>query len=91
MFVTINGNELAVEVFGEEGAPVLIAHHGAPGLGSRAEPRATFAPFADTFRVVVFDARGSGRAVATRRSPTSSGPPTSMGCVSGSGPSRSSW
>lgn len=60
MFVTINGNELAVEVFGEEGAPVLIAHHGAPGLGSRAEPRATFAPFADTFRVVVFDARGSG-------------------------------
>ncbi|GLY85960.1 alpha/beta fold hydrolase [Actinoallomurus iriomotensis] len=60
MFVTINGNELAVEVFGDEGAPVLIAHHGAPGLGSRAEPRATFAPFADTFRVVVFDARGSG-------------------------------
>jgi proline iminopeptidase len=60
VFVTINGNELAVEVFGEEGAPVLIAHHGAPGLGSRAEPRATFAPFADTFRVVVFDARGSG-------------------------------
>lgn len=60
MFVTINGNELAVEVFGDEGAPVLIAHHGAPGLGSRAEPRATFEPFADTFRVVVFDARGSG-------------------------------
>lgn len=60
MFVTINGNELAVEVFGDEDAPVLIAHHGAPGLGSRAEPRATFEPFADTFRVVVFDARGSG-------------------------------
>jgi proline iminopeptidase len=60
VFVTINGNELAVEVFGDEGAPVLIAHHGAPGLGSRAEPRTTFEPFADTFRVVVFDARGSG-------------------------------
>jgi proline iminopeptidase len=60
VFVTINGNRLAVEVFGDEDAPVLIAHHGAPGLGSRAEPRATFAPFADTFRVVVFDARGSG-------------------------------
>jgi proline iminopeptidase len=60
VFVTINGNELAVEVFGDEDAPVLIAHHGAPGLGSRAEPRATFKPFADTFRVVVFDARGSG-------------------------------
>jgi proline iminopeptidase len=60
VFVTINGNDLAVEVFGDEGAPVLIAHHGAPGLGSRAEPRATFKPFADAYRVVVFDARGSG-------------------------------
>jgi proline iminopeptidase len=38
----------------------MITHHGAPGLGSRAEPRATFLPFADTFRVIVFDARGSG-------------------------------
>jgi proline iminopeptidase len=56
----INGNELEVEVFGADDAPVLIAHHGAPGLGSRAEPRATFRPFADTFRVIVFDARGSG-------------------------------
>lgn len=60
MFVTINGNQLAVEIFGDENAPVLIAHHGAPGLGSRAEPRASFGPLADTFRVVVFDARGSG-------------------------------
>jgi proline iminopeptidase len=56
----INDNELEVEVFGADDAPVLIAHHGAPGLGSRAEPRGTFAPFADTFRVIVFDARGSG-------------------------------
>lgn len=60
MRLTINDNELAVEVFGADDAPVLIAHHGAPGLGSRAEPRATFGPFADTFRVIVFDARGSG-------------------------------
>jgi proline iminopeptidase len=58
--LTINGNELEVEVFGADDAPVLIAHHGAPGLGSRSEPRATFSPFADTFRVIVFDARGSG-------------------------------
>jgi proline iminopeptidase len=56
----INDNDLEVEVFGADDAPVLIAHHGAPGLGSRSEPRATFAPFADTFRVIVFDARGSG-------------------------------
>ncbi len=60
MQLTINGNKLAVEAFGSKGAPVLIAHHGAPGLGSRAEPRATFGPLSDTYRVIVFDARGSG-------------------------------
>jgi proline iminopeptidase len=60
VFVEINGNKLAVEVLGPEDGPVLIAHHGAPGLGSRAEPRASFGALADTFRVVVFDARGSG-------------------------------
>jgi proline iminopeptidase len=59
--VEINGNRLAVEVLGPEGAPVLIAHHGAPGLGSRAEPRGSFGRLADTYRVVVFDARGSGQ------------------------------
>ncbi|MFP7761221.1 alpha/beta fold hydrolase [Marisediminicola sp. LYQ134] len=58
--VTINGNELAVEVLGPEGAPVILTHHGAPGLGSRAEPRASFGRLADQYRVVVFDARGSG-------------------------------
>lgn len=60
MFVEINGNRLAVEVLGPEGSPVLIAHHGAPGLGTRAEPRASFGALADTYRIVVFDARGSG-------------------------------
>ncbi|GAA1606604.1 alpha/beta hydrolase [Kribbella hippodromi] len=59
--VEINGNRLAVEVLGPAGAPVLIAHHGAPGLGSRAEPRASFGRLADTYRVIVFDARGSGQ------------------------------
>lgn len=59
--VEINGNTLAVEVLGPADAPVLIAHHGAPGLGSRAEPRASFGRLADTYRVVVFDARGSGQ------------------------------
>ncbi len=58
--VIINGNELAVEVLGPEGAPVILTHHGAPGLGSRAEPRASFGRLADEYRVVVFDARGSG-------------------------------
>jgi len=59
--VTINGCRLNVEVLGPENGPVLIAHHGGGGIGSLAEPKATFGPLADRFRVVVFDARGCGR------------------------------
>ena len=61
MFVEINGNKLNVEVMGPEDAPLVIVHHGAPGLGSLAEPRGSFGPLADTYRVLVFDARGSGQ------------------------------
>jgi proline iminopeptidase len=60
VFVTINGNDLNVEVLGPDRAPVLIAHHGGGGIGSLAEPKATFGPLADEMRVVVFDARGCG-------------------------------
>ena len=60
MFVNINGNDLNVEVLGPDDAPVLIAHHGGGGIGSLAEPKATFGPLADLMRVVVFDARGCG-------------------------------
>jgi proline iminopeptidase len=60
MRVRLNGAELEVEILGAEDAPVLIAHHGAPGIGSRAEPKASFGPLSDTYRVIVFDARGSG-------------------------------
>ena len=56
----INGAELVVEAFGPADAPAMIVHHGAPGLGSRAEPKRSFGPFADRMRVIVFDARGSG-------------------------------
>lgn len=42
MFVEINGNSLDVEVLGPEDGPVMIVHHGAPGLGSKAEPKASF-------------------------------------------------
>src|SRR5215475_10290880 len=65
MFVTINGNDLNVHVLGPEDAPVLIAHHGGGGIGSLAEPKATFGPLADEMRVVVFDARGCGRSQGT--------------------------
>jgi proline iminopeptidase len=65
MFVTINGNDLNVKVLGPDDAPVLIAHHGGGGIGSLAEPKATFGPLADEMRVVVFDARGCGRSQGT--------------------------
>src|SRR5258707_7887098 len=60
MNVTINGCALNVEVMGPEDGPVLIAHHGGGGIGSLAEPKSTFGPLSDLFRVIVFDARGSG-------------------------------
>jgi proline iminopeptidase len=60
MIVKINGANLNVEVLGEEGRPVLIAHHGGGGIGSLGEPKATFGPLSDLFRVVVFDSRGCG-------------------------------
>ncbi len=61
MIVDVNGAALNVEVLGPAGAPVLIAHHGGGGIGSLEEPRTTFGPLADMFRVIVFDARGCGR------------------------------
>jgi proline iminopeptidase len=61
MRVEINGNRLEIEVLGDDPAlPVMIVHHGAPGLGSRDEPRRGYGAFRDRFRVVVYDARGSG-------------------------------
>jgi proline iminopeptidase len=59
-FVTVNGARLAVQTLGEPDAPAIIVHHGAPGLGSRSEPVRSFGPFADDYRIVTFDARGSG-------------------------------
>ncbi|WP_026551767.1 alpha/beta hydrolase [Arthrobacter sp. H20] len=62
MILTINGNPLDVELLGDDpDAPLLIAHHGAPGLGSKGEPQTAFGPLSDLFRVLVFDARGSGK------------------------------
>ncbi|MDA4892673.1 alpha/beta hydrolase [Streptomyces sp. MS2A] len=59
-FETINGARLKLQILGDEGAPAIVVHHGAPGLGSRAEPVRSFGPFADAYRIVTFDARGSG-------------------------------
>ena len=66
MRLHVNGNPLEVEVLGDDPqAPVMIVHHGAPGLGSRAEPRTSFGSFSDRMRVIVFDARGSGHSGLT--------------------------
>src|ERR1700683_3579671 len=64
MIVTINDNDLNVEVLGPEGAPVLIAHHGGGGIGSLSEPKATFGQLADKPRVVVVAARRCGQSQA---------------------------
>ena len=59
MNVTVNDCGLFVNVAGQ-GSPI-IAHHGAPGLGSHATPKRAFQPLADAHTVITFDARGSGR------------------------------
>ena len=63
MFATINDTRLNVELLGDHSPdrPVMIVHHGAPGLGSLAEPKASFGPLSDEFPSLVFDARGSGQ------------------------------
>lgn len=65
MRVTINGSGLEVDVQGEPDAPVLIAHHGGPGIGDRVDLTDAFGAFADRFRVITYDARGSGASAET--------------------------
>lgn len=60
MKVLINGCRLNVEDLGPRDAPLVIAHHGGGGIGSLSEPRDTFGPLSDEYRVIVFDARGCG-------------------------------
>jgi len=60
MRVEINGNELEVDVQGPPDAPVLIAHHGGPGVSDRTLMTESFRPFADRFRIITFDLRGNG-------------------------------
>ncbi|RDW67590.1 hypothetical protein BP6252_08986 [Coleophoma cylindrospora] len=54
---------LHVKVLGDDAKatkPLLIALHGAPGLSTLLDPESSFAFLSGTFRVLVFDARGSG-------------------------------
>lgn len=60
-YLELNGARLFVDVAGPAGAAdTIIALHGAPGLGSHAEPKKSFGGLADTYRVITYDARGSG-------------------------------
>jgi proline iminopeptidase len=58
-----DGIRLHVKVLGDLSnatKPLIIALHGAPGLSTHTEPEASFSFISDIFRVLVFDARGSG-------------------------------
>ncbi|KAK4575332.1 hypothetical protein LTR86_001186 [Recurvomyces mirabilis] len=57
-----DGCVLKVTLLGDEpGKPLLIANHGSPGMSTYKETEAALACFADIFRVLLFDMRGSGQ------------------------------
>lgn len=57
-----DGASLYVKVLGgsSPSKPLLIALHGAPGLSTHTEPEDTFKFLETKFRIIVYDARGSG-------------------------------
>lgn len=58
-----DGVRLHVKILGDDSPatkPLLICLHGAPGVSTLAEPEASFGFLSDIYRVLVFDARGSG-------------------------------
>ena len=58
-----DGARLHVKVIGDDQGrekPLLIALHGAPGASTHLESEASFSFLRRTFRVLVYDARGSG-------------------------------
>lgn len=56
-----DGRNIKLKIVGDDSnKPLMITHHGAPGLSTHKETLAWCAEFADRFRVLVFDARGSG-------------------------------
>lgn len=61
MVVMSDGCKINAKILGDApNKPLMIAHHGAPGLSSYAESEASYGIFADIFRVLVFDMRGCG-------------------------------
>lgn len=61
MWAEINGNRHYYEVLGADNRQAILTFHGAPGMGSHNEPKASWGRLADRYKVVVQDQRGSGQ------------------------------
>jgi proline-specific peptidase len=57
----VNGARLYVETHGAEDAPALVILHGGPGVGDCRDQVRDYGSLADEYRLVFYDARGSGR------------------------------
>lgn len=58
-----DGVRLNVKILGDDPTkkkPLLISLHGAPGLSTHLEPEASYSFLNTSFRVLLYDARGSG-------------------------------
>ncbi len=60
MYANINGNQLYYETLGDPVNPAILCFHGAPGMGSHQEPKASWGRLSDSYFVIVQDQRGSG-------------------------------
>jgi proline iminopeptidase len=58
---TVNGAQLYCELHGPVDAPAVVILHGGPGVGDSRDRVRDIGPLADEFRLLFYDARGSGR------------------------------
>jgi pimeloyl-ACP methyl ester carboxylesterase len=58
---TVNGARLYYEVHGPDDAPAVVILHGGPGVGDCRDQVRDYRPLTDEFRLLFYDARGSGR------------------------------
>src|SRR5215210_2521163 len=61
MEATVNGVRLYYETFGDQNAPAVVILHGGPGLGDCRDQIRDLGALQDEFRLLFYDARGSGR------------------------------
>lgn len=57
----MNGARLYYETHGDENAPTVVILHGGPGLGDCRDQVRDYGTLQDEYRLLFFDARGSGR------------------------------